>query len=1083
MALTSNIRAGRAYVEVVADSTKLQRGLRNAQEQLKAFGAAASAIGRDMLTLGGLLATPFVVASKSFASFDDAMRMAQAVTQASEQEFERLTEKAQTLGRTTSYTAKQTADAMVALGRMGFKPTEIEAASDAVLSLARATGSDLSEAADIAANSLRIFRMEASDMTRASDILTAVANGSAQTLNDLFEALKVAGPQAVAAGEGFEETASALGVLANLGIKGSLAGTALRKSFSQFAKANVQKTFASVGVSAVDANGDLRPLASTIRDIAAAMRKMAGAERIAFAEEIFDLRGSLAGLSLTGNIKELDDFIARMKDIDGVASATAKKMDEGLGGSFRLLASAAEGSLNAMGQQLAVALQPLVDRITAITNATTGWIVANGSLVRGLAKAVVTVAGVGGALWGLGLAARGVGAALSIAQVAVGGVVSAFSGFASMGNGISHALGLIVTSFKEYASASAPVLVSTSRLLAALRLPMDTRANQIAASFLLMSRAETAAAARSVLASKYQAISAVLKKVRLSTLTSAVALKAHAAAEAMSTLAAKAAGAAHAFAAGMTKLFSASTAKSTVASVASTTANLALAASTKTVAAGYLTATAAARAFCAIPISAVLIGAVAAIAGLYLWLSRAGKATAKLSESMHKLREEGDANRKTDGLRLQRLKQLAEKQSLSNLEIREAERLAKTLRGRYGELGITINEMSGALTVAADAQQRLTEAMKTRAIQELEAELAECKANLVELDKEITAQQHWSHYNVWSYLSGGMDEALGTMEADFEKQQVIIARMNVLRNRIDEIESEGSEKSLTGGDEDASLEQAVSEEASKRQVAQEDAGSAQKRAAAIEQKLRRENQTELENEIKDIRSLRDEYVQLIRTMLDFERGKRVQDKDKIAELEGKLVEAEQTAERRIRAAQKRKSDEGTQSVTEAKQGYRDTLQQTERQRSETAFDRLLEKLDDTDKQAATGVLEQLVRKLDTTVEEAREAYERAVEEAAKDGLVDDAEKENIEGTRERYTRLEATRGRYEAKLERARKATEEVSAKQSPALGSFYAKAIQKLGATSVQEKTLKANQDVAKNTKQTVDLLRRQMEQAPVFK
>ena len=110
----------------------------------------------------------------------------------------------------------------------------------------------MSEAGDIAANSLRIFGLEAEKMGDISDVLTVTANSSAQTLTDLFEALKMGGPQAAAAGESVRETCAALAVLANMGIKGSLAGTALRKSFSQFAKVKVQEQLRAVGVETLD---------------------------------------------------------------------------------------------------------------------------------------------------------------------------------------------------------------------------------------------------------------------------------------------------------------------------------------------------------------------------------------------------------------------------------------------------------------------------------------------------------------------------------------------------------------------------------------------------------------------------------------------------------------------------------------------------------------------------------------------------------------------------------------------------------------------------------------------------------------
>ena len=200
MSLSSNIRAGRAYVEVTAETSKLQRNLTSAQAQLQNFGRTCTNVGKDLLMLSGAMAAPLVMAARSFAGFDDSMRLVQAVTQATDADFKALTKTAQRLGRDTSYTAQQAADAMVSLGRMGFSPTEIQASIDAVLNLARSTGTELAEAGDIAANSMRIFGIEASQMSDVADVLTVTANSSAQTLIDLFEALKMGGPQAAAAG-------------------------------------------------------------------------------------------------------------------------------------------------------------------------------------------------------------------------------------------------------------------------------------------------------------------------------------------------------------------------------------------------------------------------------------------------------------------------------------------------------------------------------------------------------------------------------------------------------------------------------------------------------------------------------------------------------------------------------------------------------------------------------------------------------------------------------------------------------------------------------------------------------------------
>ena len=542
MSLSSNIRAGRAYVEVTAETSKLQRNLTSAQAQLQNFGRTCTNVGKDLLMLSGAMAAPLVMAARSFAGFDDSMRLVQAVTQATDADFKALTKTAQRLGRDTSYTAQQAADAMVSLGRMGFSPTEIQASIDAVLNLARSTGTELAEAGDIAANSMRIFGIEASQMSDVADVLTVTANSSAQTLIDLFEALKMGGPQAAAAGESIRETSAAIAVLANMGIKGSLAGTALRKSFSQFAKVKVQDQLRSVGVETVDANGNLRKMAEIMRDIAKAMSTMPTAEKLAFAEDIFDIRGSLAGLTLTANTDELDAMLAKLQDVEGVAADTAKKMDAGLGGAFRLLLSAVEGAMNAIADAMNSTLQPLIVKVTAVINAFTQWIEANQGLVTAFAVTVAGAAGLAVVLIAIGVAAKGAAAGIAVVQTAIKGFTFLQGVAIAQGTALKTSFTLLTQSFADYRNTAIPALVGTEKFCAALGLA-STSANRARASIILMSNAEAAAAAKSALAAKWQAVTKTLASFRNTALAAAVATKAQAAAEvlaaAQSTLAAK----------------------------------------------------------------------------------------------------------------------------------------------------------------------------------------------------------------------------------------------------------------------------------------------------------------------------------------------------------------------------------------------------------------------------------------------------------------------------------------------------------------------------------------------------------------
>jgi len=415
---SGNVRAGKAFVELMLDQTKLERGLKSAQAKIRNFGNSLTSAGKSMVTVATLAAAPFAYATKTFAGFDDEMRLVKGVTGATEKEFQSLTAVAEKLGRETSFTAKQVAEAMTALGRMGFKPKEIENAIPAVLNLSRATGTDLGEAAEIAANNMRVFGIESSRMTEVADILTATANGSAQTLTDLAEGLKMAGPQAAAAKDSIVNVSGALGVLANMGIRGSLAGTALRKAYSQFANTKIQSKLKAVGIATTDANGNLRAMPEIMADIARHMNSLPTASRIAFAEEIFDLRGSLAGLQLGGNIDQLNDFISKLKTVEGAAANTAKEMDAGIGGAFRIFMSAVEGCQIAIGRIIGEALTPYMNKLSSVLTGVAEWIAAHKEVVLMAVKVIAGFLAAGAALITLGLLFKGVAMAVGVLSTA-----------------------------------------------------------------------------------------------------------------------------------------------------------------------------------------------------------------------------------------------------------------------------------------------------------------------------------------------------------------------------------------------------------------------------------------------------------------------------------------------------------------------------------------------------------------------------------------------------------------------------------------------------------------------------------------
>ncbi len=464
---SGNVRAGRAFVELMLDQTKLERGLKAAQAKLRNFGSSMTSVGKNLVTVATLAAAPLAYSTKTFADFDDEMRMVKAVTGATEQQFKSLTAVAEELGRTTSFTAKQVAEGMTALGRMGFSPEEIEAAIPAVLNLSRATGTELSEAAEIAANNMRVFGIESSQMASVADILTATANGSAQTLVDLSEGLKMAGPQAAAAGDSITNVSAALGVLANMGIKGSLAGTALRKAYSQFANTKIQAKLKAMGIATTDANGNLRAMPEIMAEIAKAMASMPTAQRLGFAEEIFDLRGSLAGLQLGGNIDQLDEFIKKLQTVNGVSAKTAQEMDSGIGGAWRIFMSAVEGCQIAIGRIIGEALTPYMNKLSAVMTKVAEWIAAHKGVVIMAVKIIAGMLAAGAALITLGLAFKAVALAVgtlstafTILKVAVLAPIAAVKGVMAIFTALKAVMiGVKVVALAMWSAISSPAVL------------------------------------------------------------------------------------------------------------------------------------------------------------------------------------------------------------------------------------------------------------------------------------------------------------------------------------------------------------------------------------------------------------------------------------------------------------------------------------------------------------------------------------------------------------------------------------------------------------------------------------------------
>ena len=422
------VMAGAAFVKLTLDDASLQQGLNRAENKIKAFKASAEIALTELATVFTAINVPIIGAMRSFAAFDDQMRMVKAVTNATGKAFEDLTEQAKQLGRETSFTASEVAGGMLSLGRMGLNPDEISNAIRSMMDLARVTGTELGQAAEIAANNMRVFGLQAEDMEEIADLLSVTANSSAQTLADLGEALKMAGPHARRAGADLKDTAAALGILANMGIRGSMAGTALGKSYKKLADPKVIDYLKQYGVETLNADGSMRRMRDTLVDMAKAMKKMTNAQQITFAEKVFDARGSLGGGILAVNTDAIDEFVEKLDEAEGMAREKAEEMEAGIGGALRKLASAAEGVSLAFGEIVSISFLPLVEQLSNICLQMREIIKSGGPVIGTITKilylslAFATVAKVATIIWH---AVKKLYAPLKAIWMAVGSVTKA----------------------------------------------------------------------------------------------------------------------------------------------------------------------------------------------------------------------------------------------------------------------------------------------------------------------------------------------------------------------------------------------------------------------------------------------------------------------------------------------------------------------------------------------------------------------------------------------------------------------------------------------------------------------------------
>lgn len=360
-------------------------------------GAGMMATGGSALYAGARLLQPGV-------EFGQSMSRVQALSRLDKNDprFEALRQQARDLGASTAFSAGQAADAQGFLAMAGFNPDAIKAAMPDMLNLALANGADLARTADISSNILSGFGLDPNEMGRVGDVLTATTTRANVDLEMLGESMKYVAPQARAMSLSLEQAAAMTGLLGNVGIQGSQAGTTLRAMMTRLA-APTGKAAASLkalNVQAKDADGNMRDVPRILADVAKATENMGNADRAGYLKEIFgeEPGAGMAELIAQQGAAGIEKFTEILTDAAGENARVAKTMADNIGGDLKGLSSAWDDVGISITDTNDGPLRDLIQTITRVTRGVGSWIKANPKLAGTIAKiaaglAVVITAG------------------------------------------------------------------------------------------------------------------------------------------------------------------------------------------------------------------------------------------------------------------------------------------------------------------------------------------------------------------------------------------------------------------------------------------------------------------------------------------------------------------------------------------------------------------------------------------------------------------------------------------------------------------------------------------------------------------
>ena len=401
----------REIVETENELKRLESEAKNANSELAKIGEAGqvlqnagdkiSGAGEKLLPVTAGITAIGTAAVKTASDFDSAMSKVAAVSGATGDDLQALRDKAREMGSKTKFSASEAAEAMNYMAMAGWKTNDMLSGIDGIMNLAAASGEDLATTSDIVTDALTAFGLTAADSGHFADVLAAASSNANTNVSMLGESFKYCAPIAGALGFSCEDTAEALGLMANAGIKSTQSGTSMRSIMTALS-GDVKFCSAAFGemeIATSNSDGSMRSLSDILADCRVAFDQMSESEKASAAETLVGKNAMSGFLALMNAAPaDIDKLSGAIANCDGTSLQMAETMQDNLAGQLTILKSQLEELAISFGEilmpvirDIITKIQGFVDKLNALDPATKQTIIKIGLMAAALGPLLIVV--------------------------------------------------------------------------------------------------------------------------------------------------------------------------------------------------------------------------------------------------------------------------------------------------------------------------------------------------------------------------------------------------------------------------------------------------------------------------------------------------------------------------------------------------------------------------------------------------------------------------------------------------------------------------------------------------------------------